>query len=246
MTVTRPRLRQLVRVELRKATDTRAGRWLLILIAVVAISVVIVDLVLSDAADRNFDDFVYAAQIPMALLLPVLGILSMTSEWSQRTALTTFALTPNRARVLTAKVIALASLATILVAAAVIAASVATLIAKFGEGGHWTSFAPAIGRVLLFECLVVLAGAGFGLALLNPPAAIVGFFVLPSLLTALISISEALRGPVDWVNFVENSTALLGEDLTGRIWGKIAVSAAVWAALPLLIGSIRVRRADIA
>lgn len=245
MTLSRPSLRRLVRVELRKSTDTRAGRWLLILIAVVATAVVIVDLVLADAPDRNFDDFIYAAQLPMALLLPVLGILSMTGEWSQRTALTTFALTPNRARVLMAKVIALVSLATILVAASVITATVATLIAKLGEGGHWTVFFQATGRALLFECLVVLAGAGFGLALLNPPAAIVGFFILPSLLTALISISETLRGPVDWLNFVENSTGLLGEDLTGTMCGKIVVSAAVWGALPLLVGSLRVRRADI-
>ncbi|WP_344932417.1 hypothetical protein [Actinoplanes nipponensis] len=31
------------------------------------------------------------------MLRSVLGILSMTSEWSQRTALTTFTLTPTRA-----------------------------------------------------------------------------------------------------------------------------------------------------
>jgi ABC-2 type transport system permease protein len=246
MSASRPRLRRLVLVELRKSTDTRAGRWLLGLIAVVATAAVVLALVLSDAKDQTFGDFVFAAQLPMALLLPVLGILSMTSEWSQRTALTTFALVPDRPRVLVAKLAGLASLASLLVAASVLAASIATLIAMLGDGGHWGSVPEVIARVVLFECLVVFAGAGFGLALLNPPAAIVGFFILPTLLTALVSISSALKKPVNWLDFVGNTTHLLGDDLTGVIWGKIVVSVAVWGVLPFLIGSLRIRRADIA
>jgi ABC-type transport system involved in multi-copper enzyme maturation permease subunit len=245
MSASPPRLRQLVRVELRKSTDTRAGRWLLILIAVVAIVGVVLALILSDAKDQTFGDFVYTAQLPMALLLPVLGILSMTGEWSQRTALTTFALVPDRTRVLAAKLLGLASLAAILVAASIVAASIATLIAMVGSGGHWGPVPLIIGRVLLFECLVVFAGAGFGLALLNAPAALVGFFILPSLLTALVSISSALRGPVHWLDFVANVTHLLGDDLTAGTWGKILVSVGTWAVLPFAIGSFRVHRADI-
>ena len=41
----------------------------------------------------------------MSLILPVLGILLVTSEWSQRTGLTTFALVPQRERVIVAKLI---------------------------------------------------------------------------------------------------------------------------------------------
>ena len=39
----------------------------------------------------------------MGILLPVLGILLVTSEWSQRTAMVTFTLEPSRSRVIAAK-----------------------------------------------------------------------------------------------------------------------------------------------
>lgn len=38
--------------------------------------------------------------------MPVVGILLVTSEWSQRTAITTFTLVPQHGRVLTAKLLA--------------------------------------------------------------------------------------------------------------------------------------------
>ena len=41
----------------------------------------------------------------MSLLLPVMGILLVTSEWSQRTDMTTFALEPHRSRVIMAKLV---------------------------------------------------------------------------------------------------------------------------------------------
>ena len=67
---------------------------------------------------------------PQGLLLPVLGILLVTSEWSQRTALVSFTLMPVRGRVLLAKVLAslLAGLAAI--ALTVVVAVLATLPAE--------------------------------------------------------------------------------------------------------------------
>ena len=48
--------------------------------------------------DRTFLNFMGATATPQGFLLPVLGILLVTSEWGQRTALTTFALEPHRGR----------------------------------------------------------------------------------------------------------------------------------------------------
>lgn len=92
MSVPAPALRRLVLVELRKSADTRAGRWLLGTLAAIAIAGVVLLLIFGKAGDQDFGGFVFTAQLPLGLLLPVLGILSMTSEWSQRTALATFAL----------------------------------------------------------------------------------------------------------------------------------------------------------
>jgi ABC-2 type transport system permease protein len=240
-----PTLRLLVLVELRKSSDTRAGRWLIAVIAFVAIAGVVLLLAFGKAGNKNFDDFAYTAQLPMGLLLPVLGSLAMTGEWSQRSALTTFALVPNRARVLLAKLLGLLSLALVLVVASLVAAALATLIGSAGGGSHWGGVLAIIARCGLFECLAVLIGAAFGLALLNAPAAIVAFFLLPTLLTGLVSLIAALRGPVMWLNLVANISHLLGDDLTAGVWGRMAVSVAVWGVLPLAFGVARVQRREI-
>ena len=96
---------RLVSVELRKMFDTRAGRWLLISIAAFTALVLIIQLWVVLAQDQTvtFEDFAAGANIPMNILLPVLGVMSVTSEWSQRTAMVTFTLEPSRTRFLAAK-----------------------------------------------------------------------------------------------------------------------------------------------
>ena len=98
-------LGRLVRVELRKLTDTRSGKWLLIGIGVITLAVNAIFYATSDPSERTFFNFMAATNGPQGLLLPVLGILLVTSEWSQRTALVSFTLTPVRSRVLLAKVL---------------------------------------------------------------------------------------------------------------------------------------------
>ena len=91
---------RLVSVELRKMFDTRAGRWLLISIAASTALVLVIQLwvVLAQDLTVTFNDFAGGANIPMNILLPVLGVMSVTSEWSQRTAMVTFTLEPSRSR----------------------------------------------------------------------------------------------------------------------------------------------------
>ena len=99
-------LARLVRVELRKMADTRAGMWLLIAIALITAAIVTIFSFAAPESEHTFLNFMGVTATPQGLLLPVLGILLITSEWSQRTALVTFTLTPVRGHVLTAKVIA--------------------------------------------------------------------------------------------------------------------------------------------
>ena len=101
-----PRLGRLVAVELRKMLDTRAGFWLQIATVALAALVVIARLASGDAADHTFASVLGDGLLPAAVLLPVAGILLVTSEWSQRTGMITFALVPVRSRVLGAKLVA--------------------------------------------------------------------------------------------------------------------------------------------
>jgi ABC-type multidrug transport system ATPase subunit len=94
---------RLARAELRKLTDTRVSRLLLAAIALATPIVIVVMLFV--AAPQNLTDnkLVDYTQTPQKLLLPPLGILVITSEWSQRTGLVAFTLVPRRGRVLLAK-----------------------------------------------------------------------------------------------------------------------------------------------
>ena len=90
---------RLVRVELRKLADTRAGRWLLISIAALTLLVLIIQLsvVLGQDLHVKFLDFLQGMNTPMGVLLPgARRACSVTSEWSQRTAMVTFTLEPSR------------------------------------------------------------------------------------------------------------------------------------------------------
>ena len=92
--------------------------------------VVVVRLLVGDAADHTFQSVLDVGLQPAAVLLPVLGILLVTSEWSQRTGLITFALVPVRSRVLGAK---LAASLVVSVVALVVCLAVSVIAA--GEGG---------------------------------------------------------------------------------------------------------------
>jgi hypothetical protein len=97
---TRPGLGRLVAVELRKMIDTRAGFWLLAAVAAITVVAVAVRAVVGDVGDHDFQSIMSIALQPAAALLPIVGVLLVTSEWSQRTGLITFTLTPVRSCVL--------------------------------------------------------------------------------------------------------------------------------------------------
>ena len=111
----RPGLARLVAVELRKTVNTPAGLWLQITMVALTAAVVIARRVFGEGGDHTFAGVLDVGLQPAAVLLPITGILLVTSEWSQRTGMITFALVPVRSRVLGAKLIAsiVLSLATI-------------------------------------------------------------------------------------------------------------------------------------
>lgn len=244
--VRRPSLLRLTAVELRKLVDTRAGRWLLITIGLVVVAIVTLLLIYAEDAEQTFFTFFVPSLLPVSVLLPVLGILSITSEWSQRTALTTYALVPRRERVVAAKLIAvvLAALASVLVILAV--AAVGTLVASAtGGAGTWQVDGALILNATIVQVASVLMGAAFGLMLLNPPLAIVGYLLLPTLWTVLGEVVRPLRGPAGWLDPNQTMEPLFTSHVTGEQWGRIAVSLLVWMVLPLAAGLFRTLRREV-
>ena len=97
---------RLFRAEFRKAADTRAARWLLAAAVLLALAAQAVPLVFPRDVTQDRASFLTWAALGLSRLLPIALMLTMTAEWSQRTALATFTLEPRRSRVLAAKVAA--------------------------------------------------------------------------------------------------------------------------------------------
>ncbi|MBU2669375.1 ABC transporter permease [Actinoplanes bogorensis] len=239
-------LGRLTLVELRKLADTRAGLWLLIIIALATAGTSAIQIGWADDADQNLAGFFGFALLPSAILLPVLGILSMTAEWSQRTALTTFTLVPARERVIVAKLLAgtLIAIAST-VAMMVIAAAGNLLAGALGGDGGWDIPGSLIWQGMAMQILFVLMGMAFGALLLNSPLAIVLYLALPMVWGILGSTISALRDASGWLDINTTTAAMTEAGMTGGEWARVGVSAAVWVLLPLMIGIVRVLRREI-
>src|SRR3712207_4923933 len=98
-------LPRLVRVELRKSFDTRSGRWLLASLGLAAVLTTGAIVAWAPAPEMTYSQFTLAIGVPMTIILPIIAVLSVTSEWSQRSGLATFTLVPHRARVVLAKAV---------------------------------------------------------------------------------------------------------------------------------------------
>jgi ABC-type transport system involved in multi-copper enzyme maturation permease subunit len=242
-TDTRPGLARLVQVELRKMIDTRAGFWLQVAIVALTLVVVVVRSILGDASDHTFVSILDVALGPAAFLLPVAGILLVTSEWSQRTGMITFALVPVRSRVIGAKL--LASVVVAVTALAVIVAIAAGAAFVAGVDATWTHVVALIGQSAVFLVAGMVKGIAFGMIALSSAPAIVAFFALPTGWAALASL-PVLAGVAPWLDTNRALGSLSKELLSGTQWAQVATSLAVWMLLPLLIGAWRITRRETA
>ncbi|HEX4344902.1 MAG TPA: hypothetical protein VHZ31_05010 [Solirubrobacteraceae bacterium] len=241
----RPGLGRLVAVELRKIVDTRAGFWLQAATLALTVVVTIVRCVVGDAADHTFAAVLDVAIQPAAVLLPVAGVLLVTSEWSQRTGLITFALVPVRSRVLGAKLLASLVLAVAILVMSVGVVAAGVLVASPGVAGTWADVATLIGQSAVFLMAGMVTAVAFGAILLASAPALVALFALPSAWMAVVSLS-VFSGIAPWVDTARALGPMHREVLSSTQWAHAGTALAIWMALPLLIGVWRVTRREVA
>ena len=237
---------RLVHVELRKMLDTRAGRWLIIGIgAIIAVALTI--MFFTEGGQHAFGEYLQATTMPMALILPVVGILAVTSEWSQRTGLVTFGLEPRRIRVAWAKLVSALVVGVCAFALSLVLAGIAhqSAITFRGVTGDWTMD----GLVLLgaggYVLLGLAQGVAFGMLFKNTPAAIVVFFVLPTAWSILGSMVSWLRDAATWLDLNQTMQPLFEGSLTGEQWAHLGTSVGLWVVAPLAVGIWRLTRAEV-
>ena len=242
---TRPGIGRLVAVELRKMLNTRAGFWLQIAMVAITAVVVIARLVTGEAADHTFAAVLSLGLQPAAVLLPIIGILLVTSEWSQRTGMITFTLVPGRSRILGAKLIASIVLSLVMLAVSVAIIAAGVFVASPGVDGTWTDAGTLIGQSAVFLTTGILVGVAFGAIVLASAPAIVALFALPIAWTAIATLSF-LADAAPWLDTRLALAPLHEEVMSATQWAHAGTALAIWMLLPLLIGIWRITRREIA
>jgi ABC-2 type transport system permease protein len=238
-------------VELRKMFDTRSGFWLLVGIAATGLIATVAVVLFSSDAGLTYDSFAGAVGVPMTILLPVLAILSVTGEWSQRAGLTTFTLVPHRGRVIRAKLavtlaVGLASMAVALAIGAVGNVVGSTLA---GVDTSWDLGPTAIAYIVGADLLGMLVGFMLGVVTRNSAAAIVGYFVywfvFPTLSMLLAANNAWFEKAQPWLDFGFKQNSMYDGGFTTQDWAQLALTGSVWLLLPLAFGVWKLLRSEV-
>jgi ABC-2 type transport system permease protein len=244
-------LSRVTRVELRKMFNTRSGFWLMASIVLAAVLATTAVILFAPDSELTYATFGAAIGFPMVVILPMVAILSVTSEWSQRSGLTTFTLVPHRGRVIAAKAVAVlgVAVASMLLAAVIGAVGNVVGTAIAGVDTTWNVSLSEFAHIVLAN--VIGMGIGFMLAVLlrTSAGAIVGYFVytalLPTISSALASTQDWWRDNGAWIDVNYATSALYSNAMTGEQWAQLGVTTLVWLWIPLALGLRAILRAEV-
>jgi ABC-2 type transport system permease protein len=242
----RPPMARLTAVELRKAVNTRSGLWALIGIGALMVLFALFNGLDHGGRDATYTHVFHDALQPSAYLLPVLGVLLICGEWTQRTTLSTFALVPDRDRVLGAKAIAC-----LIVSLVALIATVIVSVALTAALGHATGGAGTLPLTIIAQGWVTLAGwmligLAFGSAILATAPAIVAYLLLPNAWNAVTSAIHGLSHAATWLSASRSTAPLTMHPASTTQWAHVATTLLLWVGVPVLIGLRRIRGSDIA
>jgi ABC-2 type transport system permease protein len=245
-------LSRLVTVETRKALDTRAGRWLII--GILAL-VVVIEVIYAFAAKNPDMDLMDFIQIPGAVLgyfMPIVVIMLVTSEASQRNGLVTFTLVPRRPRIVIAKFLAGISLVLGVMVLAIVLAVLGTLLGTLTGGDpSWSLDGHLLFSALFLSNMIgIFVGFALAMVIMNTAGAIVAYFaytlILPTAVNILSYLSNTFEDLAPWIEFNTAQAPLISGNYTptGEEWAQIATSGTIWLLLPLAIGIWRLLRIE--
>lgn len=240
-------------VEARKAVDTRAGRWLIVTILGLVFAVQrIYALAVTDDSLEDFEEFLGLAGGVLGYFLPILIIMLVTSEQSQRNGLVTFTLEPRRPRIVAAKLVAGVLLSVVVLVLAAAFAVLGTML-RSATGGtpEWSVDANLLFNGFVLGNLVgVLVGFALATLIMNTAAAIVAYFaytlILPIAVGILSSLNDTFEDIAPWIDFNTAQLPLFSGDYqpNGEEWAQIAVTGTIWLVIPLVLGIWRLLRIE--
>jgi ABC-2 type transport system permease protein len=231
---------------------------LVLFIIAVAFPVIVSVLVsaLVDIDDLQVSDIaglVTGSSVVTALLLGVVGAVSISAEFAYGTIRPTFAATPRRVRVLMSKAIVTALFAAVAETLVVVFCfAVSSAIAKSRDASVSLSGDPeakaALIGIVVFAVIVSLLGLGLGMVIRNTPAAVAILILWPlvveNIVLAILTAAD-VHNPQKFLPYLSgfglgNPEAASSESL-GRVAGGVYFGAvtAVVAAIGILITTRR-------
>jgi ABC-2 type transport system permease protein len=243
---------RLVKAELRKMFNTRSGFWMLISIGVLSVIATGAVVIFAPHSAVTYESFATAIGFPMSVILPMIAILAVTSEWSQRSGLTTFTLVPSRGHVIGAKAIAtvLVGLGSMAVAFAVGAVGNVAGSALAGVDTVWDISLSMAPQMVLGDLVGMAIGFTLGVVLRNSAAAIVGYFVvsfvMPGVLVLLAQVRSWFEDLQPWIDWNKTQVVLFdGATNTGKEWAMLGSTTMIWIVIPLVVGLLSLRRSEV-
>jgi ABC-2 type transport system permease protein len=241
----RPGLGRLTAVELRKMVNTRSGFWVPIGVTLVTLAATLVASANHGGRGGTLLHVFHVATQPAAFLLPVMGVLLVCAEWSQRTTLTTFTLVPSRGRVIAAKLGASVIVSTIALVVCLLFAYVCATLFGHAPGGTGSLPWQVIGQGWLFLGSGMIMGLAFGAAILLSAPAIVAYLLLPTVWDAVVGGINSLAGVARWLDASVSLAPLTQQAMSATQWAHALVTFAAWIGVPIVIGWARIGRGDV-
>ncbi len=243
---------RLVMVELRKMFTTRSGFWMLVSIGVLSVIATGAVIIFAPDSSVTYESFATAIGFPMSVILPMIAILAVTSEWSQRSGLTTFTLVPNRGRVIGAKAMAtlLVGLGSMAVAFTVGALGNVAGSALAGVDTVWNIPLSTAPQMVLGNLVGMAIGFTLGVVLRNSPAAIVSYFVVSLVMPGILDLLAQVRSWFEdiqlWIDWNETQVVLFeGGTDTVKEWAMLGSTTMIWIVVPLVVGLLFLRRSEV-
>ena len=188
----------------------------------------------------------------LGYFLPIVVIMLVTSESSQRNGLVTFTLEPRRSRIVVAKFLAGIVLALGVMVLAVVLALLGTLLGIVtGSDPSWSLDGGLVFNALFLSTLIgIFVGFALSMLIMNTAGAIVAYFaytlILPTAVGILSVLSDRFEEVAPWIEFNTAQTPLISSPYspTGEEWAQIATSGFIWLIIPLVLGIWRLMRIE--
>jgi ABC-2 type transport system permease protein len=221
----------------------------------VVVSVLVTSLAnLNDLKINDVAGLVTGSSVVTALLLGVVGAVSISAEFAHGTIRPTFAATPQRMRVLASKAIVTAVFAAVAEALVVIFCFVVSSAIASSRGaslsltGQPEAKAALIG-IVVFAVIVSLLGFGIGMVIRNTPAAVAVLILWPlvveNIIMAILS-AAGVHNPQKFLPYISgfglgNPNAATSESLS-RVNGGLYFAAVT--AVVAVVGAVVTARRD--